>query len=71
MKTHDDKAIKREHLKQFDFIAKHKLKIGSKLLIKTKYDREPQQATIKWINRFYGWFGETEQINLNDIVRVL
>ena len=55
------------HVKQFKFIEKHDLKLGSKIELDNGEITE-----ITFINRFYGWFGNKErEIKIEEIKKVL
>ena len=61
--------IENEHKKQFDFIKENNIRIGTRLRV---HDFDGDKIkTVKWINPHYGWFGETDQIQLKDIKKVL
>ncbi len=60
--------IELEHKKQFEFIKKYNIKIGTEMLIKNF--EGIKIIKIKWVTSNYGWFGEYAQIKLNDIIKI-
>ena len=59
-------TIEEDHKRQFEYINKHDIKVGTKIKLKNGDILE-----ITFINSHYGWFGnEGNQININDILNV-